>query len=138
MSQEHAEVVRRWFDEVWNQRRAETIDELLHDDSICLTDDGPIRGPHEFRERMFAPFIAAFPDLQVVVEEMLAEGDHVVVRWRAEGTHCGDALGFPACNATAAFRGLTWLRVQDGRLTEGWQHSNIPQVVAQLAATTPQ
>ena len=135
MSHENIALVRRWFEEVWNERRAETIDELVTGESVCYADDGPIRGPDEFKERQHVPFLAAFPDLRVEVEEIIAQGDHVVVRWIATGSHDGDGLGFRATHVTASFRGITWMKVRDGKLTEGWQSSNIPEVIRGLAAS---
>jgi len=133
MSQENVALVRRWFEEVWNHRREQTIDELITAESVCHADDGPMRGPDEFRERQYAPFIAAFPDLRVNVEAIIADGDDVVVRWNATGLHSGDGLGCPATNRNVCFRGLTWIQVRDGKLVEGWQSSNIPEVVRELA-----
>lgn len=133
MSDDNLALVRRWFDEVWNQRRGQTIDELLASGSVCHTDDGPITGPEEFRARQHVPFLAAFPDLRVDVEDGVVQGDHVVVRWTATGTHTGDGLGFPPTGRAASFRGITWIRIGDGRFQEGWQHSNIPDVLRSLA-----
>ena len=133
MSQNSITLVRRWFDEVWNQRRADTIDELLTAESVCHADDGPIRGPAEFKERQFVPFVAAFPDLRIEVEAIIAQGDEVVVRWIATGIHSGDGLGFRATNRKATFRGLTWIQVRDGKLVQGWQSSNIPVVIRELS-----
>lgn len=134
MSAENAALVRRWFDEVWNDRKDSLIDDLIDDESVCIVDDGPMRGAAEFRQRQYAPFLAAFPDLKVEVEAVLADRDEVAVRWSATGTHTGDGLGFPATNRRAAFRGMSWIHVRDGRLREGWQSSNIAEVVRGLAA----
>ena len=134
MSNDPIALIRRWFEEVWNQRREEVIDEMLSDESVCHADDGPIRGPQEFKERQYAPFIAAFPDLRLEVEATLGEGDQVVARWVAIGRHTGDGLGFQATHETATLRGITWVRIREGKMIEGWQHSNIPEVIRQLAA----
>ena len=133
MSQENIAVVKRWFDEVWNQRRSETIDELVTAESVCFTDAGPVRGPAEFRQKQFEPFVAAFPDLRVKVEAAIAEGDQVVVRWTAAATHTGDGLGMPATGRPVAFRGMTWVVVRDGKLGEGWQCSDLIEVTRTLA-----
>src|SRR5438309_1132814 len=109
MADESSAVVHRWFQEVWNERRAEAIDELMTADSVCYTDDGPMRGPQEFVQRQHAPFLAAFPDLRVVIEATLAQGEQVVVRWTATGTHTGAGLGFPATGAAVTFRGISWI-----------------------------
>ncbi len=135
MSQENIALVRRWFDDVWNHRREQTIAELMTAESICHADDGPIRGPDEFRDRQYAPFTAAFPDLRVSVEAIIADGDDVVVRWNATGLHSGDGLGFAATHRNVSFRGLTWIRARDGKLVEGWQSSNIPEILRDLSAT---
>ena len=134
MSQENIALVRRWFEDVWNRRRAQTIDEMITAESVCHADDGPMRGPDEFRDRQYAPFIAAFPDLRMSVEAIIADGDDVLVRWNATGLHSGAGLGFAATNRDVAFRGLTWIRVRGGKLVEGWQSSNIPEVIRELSA----
>ena len=133
MSQENAALVLRWFEEGWNQRRAEMLDELIMPESVLHSDDGPIHGPDQFRERHYAPFLAAFPDLRLEVEGIIAHGDEVVVRWHATGTHGGDALGFPATNRGVTFRGITWIQVRDDIFVRGWQTSNIPEVVRELS-----
>src|SRR5262245_15213528 len=88
-------VVRRWFHEVWALRKAETIDELLSEESTCYGEsEPPMRGAAEFKARQHAPFLAAFPDLSVQLDDVLGVGTQVVVRWSAVGTHTGDGLGF--------------------------------------------
>lgn len=133
MATDCLDLARRWFQQVWNERRDDTIDELVTAESVCHADDGPMRGPAEFRERMHGPFLAAFPDLRVEVEATIQQGDQVVVRWTAAGTHTGDGLGFPATGQPASFRGMTWIRTCDDRMVEAWQSSNIPEVVRGLA-----
>jgi predicted ester cyclase len=82
------------------------------------------------------PFLAAFPDLRVEVEATVAQGDQVVVRWSATGTHRGDGLGFRPTHEAVTFRGNTWVHVRDGMLREGWQSSNIPEITRMLAASS--
>lgn len=127
-------IARRWFEEVWNQRRAETIDELVTADSLCFTDTGVIRGPDQFREQMYLPFISAFPDLHVNVEDAIGQGEKVVVRWTATGSHSGSGLGFAGTGRPALFRGLTWIEIHNGKFGQGWQSSNIPEVIRGLAS----
>jgi len=134
MPDDHEALVRRWFEEVWNGRRHDLIGEYVTHESVCLADDGPMCGPVEFRERMHTPFLSAFPDLVVVVEGSIARGEDVVVRWSASGTHTGDGLGFRPTGKRASFRGITWVRVRNGRFAEGWQSSNIPEVLRGLAS----
>jgi len=119
MATDNVSLARRWFEEVWNQRRTDTIDELLTDGSVSYSESGPLRGTEEFKERAHAVFLSAFPDLRIEVEGTVAQGDEVVVRWAATATHLGGGLGFPASGRRASFRGMTWIRFRDGRMIEG-------------------
>jgi predicted ester cyclase len=78
MATSNVSLSRRWFEEVWNQRRTDTIDELLADESVSHSESGPPLGTEEFKRRMHTPLLAAFPDLRLVVEGTVAEGDRVV------------------------------------------------------------
>jgi steroid delta-isomerase-like uncharacterized protein len=130
MTVENVALARRWFEEVWNARRDETIDELLAEESVSHTAAGPLRGKREFRERAHAVFLSAFPDLRMTVEGTVAEGDEVVVRWSVRATHGGDGLGFPATGRAVAFPGMTWIRFSGGKMVEGrdcWDQTGLIQ-----------
>ena len=88
MSSENAALARKWFDEVWNQRRDATVLEMLSEPCEGHTEGGPVTGPREFLAAR-AALLGAFPDLRVTVEGTIAEGDEVAVRWSASGTHLG-------------------------------------------------
>jgi steroid delta-isomerase-like uncharacterized protein len=134
MATENVSLARRWFEEVWNQRRTDTIDDLLTDESVSHSESGPLRGKREFKERAHAVFLSAFPDLRMTVEGTVAEGDQVVVRWAATGTHLGDGLGFPATGQKVAFRGMTWIRFRDGKMVEGADCWNQAGLIGSLRA----
>jgi steroid delta-isomerase-like uncharacterized protein len=135
MENENNRLARRWFEEVWNQRRTDTIDELLTDESVCQSESGTLRGPQEFKERNHAVLLSAFPDLRITVEGVVGEGDDVVVRWVVTGTHLGDTLGFPATGRTVSFRGMTWIRFSGGKMVEGWDCWNQTGLIQSLQET---
>lgn len=137
MPTENVSLARRWFEEVWNQRRRDTIDELLTDESVSYSESGPLRGTQEFKERAHAVFLSAFPDLRLTVEGTVAEGDEVVVRWSVMGTHLGDGLGFPATGRRVSFRGMTWIRYSDGKMIEGWDCWNQAGLIQSLREPEP-
>lgn len=132
MTQDIVALARRWFEEVWNERREATIEELLSPDSVCHSDHGPVIGHTEFREQMYAPLLAAFPDVNVTIEDILGVGDQAVVRWTATGTHTGAGLGIAPSGHSVVFQGITWIRARDGKLREGWQSSNIVNAIRTL------
>jgi predicted ester cyclase len=120
----------RWFHEVWVERRTETIDELFPAGSIGHTENGD-QGPAEFKAGREG-LLNAFPDLQVEVEDTAADGDQVVVRWHAGGTHRGDGLGMPPTNRKVDFRGMTWLTFKNGVIVEGWDSWNLGRLLESL------
>jgi steroid delta-isomerase-like uncharacterized protein len=137
MSTENVRLARRWFEEVWNQRRTDTIDELLTDESVSHSESGPLRGKQEFTKWTHAPFLSAFPDLRMAVEAAIGEGDEVVVRWYVTGTHPGDGLGSPATGRRVSFRGMTWIRFSGGKMVEGWDCWNQGGLIQALREPEP-
>ena len=123
--------VARWFDEIWNERRTDTIEEFLGPESVGHLPGGDMTGAEPFKQ-LHAEFLAAFPDLKVEVEDSISDGDNVVVRWRATGTHDGDGLGFEATHQSVSFRGITWFRIKDGKFVEGWDSWNQEALVQRL------
>src|ERR1700674_3544519 len=121
MSEENKALVRRWFEEVWNKGRSDAIDEMFAADGIAhgLADDegNSLRGPGGFKP-FHEVFRGAFPDIEVVVEEVLAEGDLVAARCSVRGKHTGDHLGIAASNAPVEFTGMTIARIKDGKIVE--------------------
>jgi steroid delta-isomerase-like uncharacterized protein len=130
MASDNVGLALRWFEEVWNQRRTDTIDELLTEESVSYSESGPLRGKQEFKERAHAVFLSAFPDLKMTVEGTVAEGDEVVVRWSVRATHLGDGLGLAATGRAVSFRGMTWIRYRNGKMIEGcdcWNQAGLIQ-----------
>jgi steroid delta-isomerase-like uncharacterized protein len=120
----------RWFQQVWNERRTETIDELFGDNAVGHTEGGDQdrAGFKAAREGL----LDAFPDFSVKIEDTVADGDHVVVRWRVTGTHQGAGLGLPPTNRAVDFRGMTWMTFKDGLIVEGWDSWNLGALLESL------
>ncbi|HEU5117372.1 MAG TPA: ester cyclase, partial [Isosphaeraceae bacterium] len=60
--------------------------------------------------------------------------DQVVVRWKAFGHHAGEGLGCTPTHQPITFQGISWIQVKDGKFGEGWQSSNITEIVRSLAS----
>jgi steroid delta-isomerase-like uncharacterized protein len=128
-------LARRWFEEVWNVRREETVRELMAPVVEGHMEGGlEVRAPEDFLAAR-AGLLEAIPDFRVAVEAVIAQGDDVAVRWSASGTHRGESLGFPASNRPAAFRGITWLTFRDGRIVGGWDAWNQGRLIQDLQAS---
>jgi len=138
MSQEaqNTALIRRWFDEVWNKGRIETVDELASADVIArgqLEDGHDIKGVAHFKA--FAQAIrAAFPDIVVTIEDTVAQGDRVVARWTATMTHQGDFLGLAPTQKKVTVSGTSIQRIVDGKIVEGWDNWDQLGLMVQLGA----
>ncbi len=91
-------------------------------------------GPAEFI-LLHKRFREAFPDTHVDVHETATEGDIVSGRWAATGTHTGHGLGFAPTNKRISFEGMSFARVKDGQIVEGWNVWDAAAMYAQLGFT---
>ena len=137
ISDENKTLMRRWFEEVWNRGRAEAIDELFAEDGVAHglegTAGGELRGPADFRA-FHQRFRESFPDIEVVVEDLIAEGDKVAALCTVRGRHRGDTLGFAATEQAVEFTGMTLVRVRDGQIIEAWNNFDFMSMFQQLGA----
>ena len=125
MSEANKALVQRWFDEVWNKGRAEAIEEMFDEYGIAhgLSDDpaNPIRGPRDFRP-FHTLFREAFPNMMIVVEDTIAEGDKVAARCSVRAKHEGEFLGRSATDSPVEFTGIAIVRIDNGKIVEAWNN----------------
>jgi steroid delta-isomerase-like uncharacterized protein len=135
-AKENVELMRRWFREVWNEGKIQTVQELLAPDAVATgqaEQDVKFHGPAEF-----VPFVerirGAFPDINVVVEDAFGARDKVVVRWYATMTHQGGHLGLPATGKPVRITGTTIVRIRNGQIVEGWDNWDQLAMMKQIGA----
>ena len=135
MSETNKALMRRWFEEVWNQGRADAIGELMADDCVIhgLADasGNPVRGAEAFRD-FHRQFRGAFPNMNVTVADVISEGDRVVARCDVRGKHSGDHLGFKATNNPVQFTGIAITRIENGKIAEAWNEFDFTEMNKQL------
>jgi steroid delta-isomerase-like uncharacterized protein len=129
-------LVRRWFQQVWNEGRIETVEELLAPDAVIhgLGEQGlAVPGPKAFLS-FFATMRSAFPDVHVQVEQVVNEGEWFAARFSASMTYTGTGLGFAANQKKAKIDGMAMGRVVEGKIVEGWNIWDQRSLLAQLDA----
>jgi steroid delta-isomerase-like uncharacterized protein len=132
-----AVLARRWFEEVWNQKRDDTMEQILSPNCAGFMEgQGEIIGAEMFKA-VRVRLLDAFPDLSVLVEDTVAEGTKAVVRWVARATHRGAGLGLAPTGLSCEFRGVTWLEFEDGRLVRGWSHWDHGGLLQKLQRAEP-
>ena len=133
MSEANRRLAKRWFEEVWNRQRVETVDEILDPQALGHMEGGDVRGPEAFKA-VRGDLLRAFPDMKVEVEDTVAEGDHVVLRWNVRATHRGEGLGARPTGRSVDFRGMTWMTFRDGKIVEGWDSWNLGLLLQRIQA----
>jgi predicted SnoaL-like aldol condensation-catalyzing enzyme len=120
MSTENKTVARRWFDEVINGRRPAAVEEIFAPEYVHHGNLGDGMGRDELKQ-FAAAILAAYPDRKATVEDVLAEGDKVVVRWTSTGTRQAAFLGREPTTKRETAKGIWIARVRDGKAVEGWE-----------------
>ena len=128
-------VIRRLFQEVFGTGDVDALTDMVASDVLGhdATDPEPRRGPESVRQ-VVVLFRTAFPDLQLGLEDLIAEGDRVVARWTLRGTHRGAFMGVPATGKAVATGGIGIYRLTEGRIAEYWGSFDAMGLMRQLGA----
>ncbi len=138
MSTEQNKALVRRLVEVSNQGNLDALDELLADNLVdhSLRSQGLPAGAEGVKQftRMLR---SAFPDSEWIIDDMIAEGDKVVLRWTSRGTHQGEAFGIPATGRQVVVTGIEIYRVAGGKLAETWGEVDMLGLMQQLGVVPP-
>lgn len=136
-AEENKAKVRRIVEEVYNKGNLDVVDEILASDYIYHGPGGQeVRGP-EGMKQMMGMFRSAFPDLYIITEDLVAEGDKVVQRYTVRGTHKGDLMGIAPTGKQVTITGMIMLRFAGGRIAEGWENYDELGMMQQLGVVAP-
>ena len=119
MSEENKALARRAVEEIFNAGNLEVVDEIVSEDHVHHDPAMPEEGHGREHTKEFASmYRSAFPDLHVEIQDQLAEGDRVAIRWVASGTHQGDLMGINPTGNRVTLMGMTIHRIADGQIAE--------------------
>jgi predicted ester cyclase len=119
--EENKALFRRYLEEAWNQSNLGVVDEIF-DRYLSHQPDGSVleRGPEDVK-RFVGEFRSAFPDLRLIIEEQIAEGDKVVSRGTIRGTHQREFRGLAPTGKEMEIKGMAVFRFSsEGRVVESW------------------
>jgi steroid delta-isomerase-like uncharacterized protein len=132
--QDNKTVVRRYYEEVFNQRRLGLTDQLAVEDYVEHDPfPGQGNGRADLKARVQA-ILGAFAPLQFRLEDLVAEGDRVVARWSQTATHAGGFMGIPPTGRQFTITGIDIHQLRDGRLAEHWHVVDLYGLLQQLGA----
>ena len=123
MSEENKAVSRRVVEEAISRGNLDVLDDLVDPSYVGHDPASPeeIRGPEGVKQQIQG-YRSAFPDLEIRIEDQVAEGDRVASRWSARGTHQGELFGIPPTGKESRVSGITIDRIQNGKIVES--HDN--------------
>jgi len=131
------ELVRRFYKEVYGDWNMALVDEVVSPQFTSHDwPKGSRTGPEGFRD-FYSAIRSALPDARYEVDDLIAEGDKVVVRWRLLGTHKGDFRGIAASGREIALKGIAIYRVEGGKLMERWVVSDLHGVLEEIRGSSP-
>ena len=132
MPENNKTIARCTFEEIWNRGNIAVIDRRFASDYIEHSST-EIKGPQGGKQ--FARAIrSAFPDFRYTIQDEIAEGDRVVHRWTAHGTHTGVFQDIPPTGTRVKISGVSIYRIADGKMVEGWTNMDMLSLLKQLGA----
>jgi steroid delta-isomerase-like uncharacterized protein len=132
MSEQNKAVVRRLFEDHWNAKNPALVTELFAPSVSLQTPDGVLTGL-DGASFLLKAYATAFPDFHLAIDDLVAEGDKVVVRWTFTGTHHGPLADVPASGKRVDVpNGIAIYRLAAGRITEAHFAWNKYELLQQL------
>ncbi len=113
-------VIRRFVEEVQNQKNWDMFDELNADDFVNLSSPPGVPSDKAGGKMYLKGFMDAFPDSYVTIEDMIAEGDQVVTKKTFHGTHTAELSGIPPTGNRVSLQFVDIMRLRDGQIIEHW------------------
>lgn len=133
-TKENRALVSRIWDEVWNQGNFDAVDQIFSPNYLGhLPATSGVRGPEEFKQ-LVRSYRTAFPDVQLTVDDLIAQDDRVVARWTSRGTHQGEFAGIPPSGRRIEVMGISIFLVQNGQVQEEWEGFDTMGLMQQLGA----
>ena len=123
---------RLLYDEILNKGKLDLFDELCAPNFVKHAIPPAADYGIEGSKQSVIMLRKAFPDIKYTVEDMIEEGDKLVARWTAHGTHKGDFMGIPPTDKRVTFTGIEIIRVVDGKAVEEWEELDRAGLMQQL------
>lgn len=127
MSEENKALVKDFFEQVWNNKNLDLLDEVYSPDFVlhALWQNTSAGGPIEAHgiepaKKVIGGWLAGFPDMTVTVDDQVAEGDRVGSRHTSTGTHTETFMGMQPTGKQATITGMTITRIENGKMVEAW------------------
>ncbi|GIW08862.1 MAG: hypothetical protein KatS3mg060_3667 [Dehalococcoidia bacterium] len=137
MATSNQTVVRRFFDELVNQRRYDRVNELIAPDLVIHTQVPGVRGGRDGFLAFLRLLLDAFPDQEATIDLLTEDGDLVTVLHTHRGVQDGPFLGLPPTGKRIEVQRVEIYRLRHGQIAELWHHDDLFTLFTQLGMVTP-
>ena len=131
MSEEHKALARRFYSSL-SAGKLDVIDEVVAEDFIEHEQFPVLESGREGTRQFFQMMRSAFSEFTMTMQDILADGDRVVVRGKMSGTHPGDFMGIPATGLRIDVPFADFVRFEDGKVVEHWGVTDTGAMMEQL------
>lgn len=131
MSEEHKAIARRFYGSI-SAGRLDVIDELVAEDAVEHEQFPGLSSGREGTRQFFQMMRTAFSEFTMTIEDILAEGDRVVVRAKMSGTHSGEFMGIAATGRRIDVPLADFVRFEGGKMVEHWGVTDTGAMMEQL------
>jgi steroid delta-isomerase-like uncharacterized protein len=131
-TEENKALLRRDMGELWGQGNLAVAEEVYATDVVLHNAPPGLPPGIEGVKGVVTAYRAAFPDLHVTIQDEVAEGDRVVLRWTMRGTQKGEFFGIPATGKPMTLAGIVIARVADSKIAEVWASTDQLGMMQQL------
>ena len=135
--EENKAIARRWMEEVWGKGSLAAVDELCAPDFVWHWAPPGVASDREGYKQNVTMSFAPFADIRSTIEDMVAEGDKVVVRWTWRGTHKGEFMGIAPTGKQVTLTGISIIRIAGGKIVEEWGEMDMLGWMQQLGVVPP-
>ena len=127
----------RFVKEVFDNKNLDALDEMIAPGSIDHTPFPGYGTSVEEVKRSIGDFVKAFPDMKTTIDDVIAEGDKVVIRSTFTGTNTGEFMGMPATGKKVTVGGIDIVEVKGDKLGDHWGYVDTPAMMTQLGLMPP-
>lgn len=125
-------IAKHFTEDIWDKGDVLTADKIMDEQFI---DHDPVTGQMpglEGYKQMVVDFRKAFPDLRVRNEDVIEQGNKLVVRWTAHGSHDGQLMNIPPTHKQVVLKGIDILQIKNDKIVERWGEFDALGMLSQL------
>ncbi len=131
-----AELSRRIFEDVWNRKNLNAIDDLISTDYVHHDASSLVASGVDGYKQFVKSYLNAFPDARFTIDDAFTDGQNEITRWTVSGTHEGELAGIPRTGRRFSVTGISIARIANGKITESWNSWDALGLMQQLGVVS--